>query len=83
MRPETEDDDVIRTNCAHCGTAISSDRREQWLETVNLTPDLIMVGGEMIDFGDAVVDEDIAFDWCNVACFGRWLFAAAAKVVVA
>lgn len=80
MRPETEDDDVIRTNCAHCGAAICSDRREQWLETVNLTADGLSVGGAWMDFGDAVVDEDIAFDWCNIACFGRWLFEAERQV---
>jgi hypothetical protein len=80
-RPPTEDDDVIRTNCARCGKTLFSDVPSEWIETVNLTADLIMVGGAMIDFGDAVVDEDIAYDWCDVACFGRWLFEAAALVM--
>lgn len=81
MRPETGDDGIIRTNCAHCGAPIGSDRRKQWLETVNLTPDGLSVGGVWMDFDEAVVDADIAFDWCNVACFGRALFKAAGQVM--
>lgn len=82
MRPPTEDDDVIRTNCARCGKALSTDV-EDWANTVNLTADLLMFGGLVIDFGDPVVDEDIAYDWCDLACFGRWLFEAASFAGVA
>lgn len=70
-RPEVE-----TTVCAQCG-AVTWVEDPKWRRTVNLTPDVLFTGFRDIGFGAALVDQDIAFDWCDMECFGRWLFRAA------
>lgn len=55
--------------CAGCGAV----ENELWQTSVNLTPDMLMVEHEVF-MRDLCIEADVAFDWCTVECFMRWLF---------
>lgn len=70
--------DVLDAVCVCCGRKLG-DRVPGWFESVNLTPDVLLVG----DFNmphDVELELDIAWDWCSLDCFVRSLFSAAAAL---
>lgn len=69
---------TIVTRCAGCGIELN-DFQPRWSESVNLTPDALFVADEaVVEVGDRFLEMDVAFDWCSVRCFARWLYRACA-----
>lgn len=64
--------------CMGCGEPIDATPGGVWEESVNLTPDLLVIGQFHHFHGHDIVEADIAFDWCSLVCFCRWLYRAAA-----
>ena len=73
---ESYHDTIIATSCAGCGIPLD-DYLSSWQESVNLTPDAVFIGRDDFLFGTDIVEADMSFDWCNLDCFGRWLYRAA------
>ena len=69
MTPES-----IATLCVGCGIPLDSEL-PSWQESVNLTPDFLMLGG-CIHEVRPVLELDVAWDWCGIDCFGLWLARA-------
>ena len=65
--------------CVFCGAELGDDV-PGFFDSVNLTPDTLLVDVADRQFQQALVELDIAFDWCSVDCFGRSLFSAAAQL---
>lgn len=65
--------------CAYCQSELNTEARDgrAWLETVNLTPDALFIECNDWPFDGPVVEADVALDWCNLVCFGRWIYRAA------
>lgn len=62
------------TVCAQCRGECAP-----WGRSVNITPDALFIECDLdVWFQAPVVEMDVAFDWCSLTCFGRWIFAAAA-----
>lgn len=78
VRRAVNDELSIASACVGCGRPMDSDL-PSWMATVNLTPDAVFIERLAAEFGEALVEVDVAFDWCDVACFGRWLFRMAAE----
>lgn len=66
---------LIATLCAGCGMPLDSEL-PSWSETVNLTPDLLMLHDVAFHWDEAVVEMDVSFDWCSLPCFARWMYRA-------
>lgn len=79
MMPPEILDPPLRAVCAGCGVPCGEDTGN-WLATINLTPDTLLMGACDHGFEDGLVEMDIAFDWCSLPCFGRWLFRAASTL---
>ncbi len=58
--------------CVACGRAI---RLGSVLPSVNLCPDALLAESVAFETPRAI-ELDIAFDWCSVQCFHRWLYRA-------
>lgn len=65
--------------CVFCGTELGIEE-PGFFDSVNLTPDLLAVDLACRNFEPALVELDIAFDWCTVECFARSIFSAAASL---
>lgn len=72
-----DDDGPLLSACSQCSKPLSSDDGG-WPDTVNLTPDMLMIRCRDFDIGETLIEVDVHFDWCDLTCFGRWLFRAAA-----
>ncbi len=58
--------------CAGCGAGVGPVMK---MNTVNLTPDLLMIGGDVYHF-ETLFEGGVAWDWCDVECFVKWLTRA-------
>lgn len=58
-------------NCRSCNAALNPND-DAWQDTVNLTPDLLMIGNSVL-FEFDEWQETVGADWCSAECFVRWL----------
>ena len=66
----------IETVCGGCNKPLDSDL-PNFNSTVNVTLDTLFVEIDAFEFGESIAEMDVAWDWCSLACFGRWVARAA------
>lgn len=76
VMPVLPDDEIcIKSTCPTCNKVLRSND-PGWPASVSITPDTLFVGMAAEDLGEAIIDKDVAYDFCNVRCFGKFVMSA-------
>jgi len=62
----------MNETCQFCRKPVPQDGRD-CIPTVVLTPDTLFVEATDFAFDTKIFELDVAFYWCGIECFARWV----------